>query len=362
MIYTHHYESPLGGITIAADGEGITGLAFDGQKFFSEDIPADVISFPTNPEASLDGPMPDQESAGRIREYFHQADAWLDTYFSGRDPGFTPPLHLKVTDFRKEVCDIMLTIPFGKTMTYGQIAGILAERRGLSKMSAQAVGGAVGHNPVSLMIPCHRVIGKDGSLTGYAGGLDTKFSLLTLEKSEALEGINSRLYHSEKCDKILWHVERSVFMREALKEAEKAFDEGEVPVGAVVVKDGNIIGRGHNMTEGKNDPTAHAEMLAIRQAADSLGGWRLSGCDLYVTVEPCTMCAGAIVWSRIRKVYIGTADPKAGACGSLYNVLQDSRLNHEAEIQTGLMREESSRLMKDFFRKLRRKKPGGTNL
>ena len=128
MIYTHHYESPLGGITIAADGEGITGLAFDGQKFFSEDIPADAISFPTNPEASLDGPMPDQESAGRIREYFHQADAWLDTYFSGRDPGFTPPLHLKVTDFRKEVCDIMLTIPFGKTMTYGQIAGILARR------------------------------------------------------------------------------------------------------------------------------------------------------------------------------------------------------------------------------------------
>jgi len=143
------------------------------------------------------------------------------------------------------------------------------------------------------------------------------------------------------------------YMEEAYKEAETAAAEGEVPIGAVIVRDGEIIARAHNMTEHAIDPTAHAEILAIRRAAAFLGGWRLMGCSMFVTAEPCSMCAGAIVWSRIEKLYIGTMDPKAGACGSLFNIPQDGRLNHHVEIETGLMGEECSALMKDFFRKLR---------
>lgn len=145
-------------------------------------------------------------------------------------------------------------------------------------------------------------------------------------------------------------------MQEALKEAEKALSIGEVPVGAVIVKDGNIIGRGHNMTETAKDPTAHAEMLAIREAAEKLGGWRLSGCRMYVTAEPCSMCAGAIVLARIGKAYIGTPDPKTGACGSLMNILQDDRLNHYVEIETGIMQQQCEKIMKSFFQQLRNKK------
>ena len=143
-------------------------------------------------------------------------------------------------------------------------------------------------------------------------------------------------------------------MKEALKEAEKAAAIGEVPIGAVVVKDGIIIGRGHNKTETAKDPTAHAEMEAIRAASAALGGWRLLGCDMYVTAEPCSMCAGAIVWSRIENLYIGTMDPKAGACGSVFNIVQEDKLNHQVNVTTGILQEECSRLLKDFFRSLRR--------
>jgi tRNA(adenine34) deaminase len=146
------------------------------------------------------------------------------------------------------------------------------------------------------------------------------------------------------------------FMQEALKEAEKALSMGEVPVGAVIEKDGVIIGRGHNMTETAKDPTVHAEMAAIREAAKNLGGWRLLGCSMYVTTEPCSMCAGAIVLSRIEKVFIGTPDPKTGACGSLMNILQDERLNHYVQIETGIMQQQCEKIMKSFFQKLRRKK------
>ena len=145
-------------------------------------------------------------------------------------------------------------------------------------------------------------------------------------------------------------------MKEALAEAKKAAAAGEVPVGAVIVKDGEIIGRGHNETETAKDPTAHAEMIAIRQAAKNLGGWRLTGCTMYVTTEPCSMCAGAIVWYRISRLFIGTMDPKAGACGSVFNIPQESRLNHFVEIETGLMQEECSSLMKSFFKELRKRK------
>ena len=145
-------------------------------------------------------------------------------------------------------------------------------------------------------------------------------------------------------------------MKEALAEAKKAAAAGEVPVGAVIVKDGEIIGRGHNETETAKDPTAHAEMIAIRQAAKNLGGWRLTGCTMYVTTEPCSMCAGAIVWSRISRLFIGTMDPKSGACGSVFNIPQESRLNHFVEIETGLMQEECSSLMKSIFKELRKRK------
>ena len=140
-----------------------------------------------------------------------------------------------------------------------------------------------------------------------------------------------------------------------MAEAEISEKLGEVPIGAVIVKDGEIVGRGHNLTETTKDPTAHAEMIAIRDAAKHLGGWRLTGCEMYVTCEPCSMCAGAMVWSRIEKVHIGTMDPKAGAAGSVLNVLQEPKLNHRVEIETGMMQEECSEILKRFFKGLRQK-------
>lgn len=145
-------------------------------------------------------------------------------------------------------------------------------------------------------------------------------------------------------------------MMEALKEAQIAYDCGEVPIGAVVEKDGVIIGRGHNLTETLKDPTAHAEILALREAAAKLGGWRLLGCSMYVTAEPCAMCAGAIVWARIEKLCIGTMDAKGGACGSVFNIPQEPRLNHYVEIETGIMRQECQDILKRFFKELRKKK------
>jgi len=145
-------------------------------------------------------------------------------------------------------------------------------------------------------------------------------------------------------------------MKEALVEAERAFFIGEVPIGAVIEYSGSIIGRGHNCTESQKDPTAHAEIIAIRQAANALGGWRLVGANIYVTAEPCAMCAGAIVLARIENIYIGTMDPKTGACGSLMNIPQDSRLNHNANIHIGIFEEECSMLIKEFFRDLRKQK------
>ena len=142
----------------------------------------------------------------------------------------------------------------------------------------------------------------------------------------------------------------------ALKEAEKALSQDEVPVGAVVVYVDQIIGRGHNQTETLNDPTAHAEMIAISAAANTLGSWRLENCFLYVTLEPCAMCAGAIVLARLNHLVFGALDPKAGACGSLRNIVQDHRLNHHVEIQSGILEAESSDLLRVFFQKLREKK------
>lgn len=157
-----------------------------------------------------------------------------------------------------------------------------------------------------------------------------------------------------KCGNIIRYMEK--YMREALDQARKAMAMGEVPVGAVIEKDGIILGRGHNLTESSKDPTAHAEILAIREAASALGGWRLTGCTLYVTTEPCSMCAGAIVLSRIARVVIGTRDPKAGACGSVLDVLGEPRLNHHPEAVFGVMEEECRQVMQDFFISLRKRK------
>lgn len=142
-------------------------------------------------------------------------------------------------------------------------------------------------------------------------------------------------------------------MREALEEAKKAEAIGEVPIGAVIVRDGEIVGRGYNRRETDRDPTAHAEMIAIRKAAERLGGWRLIGCSLYVTLEPCPMCAGAILQSRIERVIYGASDPKGGCAGTLMNLLTDERFNHRAEVVSGVLAEESGAILTGFFRKLR---------
>ena len=146
------------------------------------------------------------------------------------------------------------------------------------------------------------------------------------------------------------------YMKEALELAKTAMFYGDVPIGAVIVRGGEIVGRGYNTTERDKDPTCHAEMNAIRDAAKRLGGWRLPGCSMYVTVEPCSMCAGAIVLARIEKLYIGAPDPKAGACVSLANITTDERLNHQVELYTGILEDDCSQIMKSFFRELRNKK------
>lgn len=155
-----HCDSPLGGITLAADGEALTGLWFDGQRHFAEGLPP-----------CAERPLP----------VFGETVRWLEDYFAGREPGFTPPLRPRGTPFRLVVWELLRTIPYGQTVSYGEIARRLAERPGFGRTSARAVGGAVGHNPISLIIPCHRVAGADGSLTGYAGGIERKFRLLRLE-------------------------------------------------------------------------------------------------------------------------------------------------------------------------------------
>jgi tRNA(adenine34) deaminase len=139
------------------------------------------------------------------------------------------------------------------------------------------------------------------------------------------------------------------WMESAIREAEHAARRKEVPIGAVIVHDGRVIGKGYNQIETLQDPTAHAEIIAITAAAGGLGSRRLEGCTLYVTLEPCAMCAGAIVLARIPRVVVGTMDPKAGACGTLYNIVQDERLNHRVDLVTGILEPRCSALLKEFF-------------
>jgi tRNA(adenine34) deaminase len=143
------------------------------------------------------------------------------------------------------------------------------------------------------------------------------------------------------------------FMQKALEEAQKAYDKDEVPVGAVIVRNGEIIAVGHNCRELSKDATAHAEMLAIREACEVLGGWRLLDCDMYVTLEPCSMCSGAILQARIERLYIGTMDPKGGAAGSILNLFEDYHFNHKTEVIKGILEDECSQILKDFFKRKR---------
>ena len=144
-----------------------------------------------------------------------------------------------------------------------------------------------------------------------------------------------------------------IYMREALRLAEQAFEEDEVPVGAVITRNGKIIGKGYNQRETLKDPTAHAEIIAITAAASAKGDWRLNDCELFVTLEPCTMCAGAIVLARFKRVIFAAHDPKAGAVESLYTILTDSRLNHRAEITSGVLAQQAGALLSEFFQKKR---------
>ena len=146
------------------------------------------------------------------------------------------------------------------------------------------------------------------------------------------------------------------YMLEALKEAKKAYLKREVPVGAVIVKNGVIISRGHNLKETKQNSIAHAEIVAINRACKKLKSWRLIDCEMYVTLEPCPMCAGAIIQSRIKKIYIGTMDEKTGACGSVLNLLEDYIFNHKVEIETQVLKNECEQMLKQFFKELRRLK------
>jgi tRNA(adenine34) deaminase len=148
------------------------------------------------------------------------------------------------------------------------------------------------------------------------------------------------------------------FMKEALKEAQKAYDENEVPIGAVAVFKNQIIGRGHNQTEQLQDPTAHAEIIAITAAANALSSWRLTDVEIYTTVEPCVMCAGALVLARVKKIIFGIRDEKFGGCGSVFNIVSEKKLNHQIEIEQGLLKEQAIGLMKKFFEKKRKDSSG----
>lgn len=146
------------------------------------------------------------------------------------------------------------------------------------------------------------------------------------------------------------------YMQEALKEAKKAYKKLEVPVGAIIVKNGEIIAKAHNLKETKNDTTKHAEILAIQRASKKLKSWRLLDCEMYITLEPCSMCAGAIINSRVKKIYIGTLDYKTGAAGSVLNLFEDYKFNHKVEVEKGILQEECENLLKSFFKELRQKK------
>lgn len=195
MIYIKFVDSPMGKIMMSSEDGALTGLWFDNGRYFAEDLKKKTVTDISEPDSQAETAKPETSSknAGEVifenastcpdadGKVFELTEKWLKLYFEGKDPGFLPPYRLTGSDFRKRVGEIMLEIPYGKTITYGDIAQKIAAERGLERMSAQAVGGAVGHNPISIIVPCHRVVGTNGSLTGYGGGMPKKVALLTLE-------------------------------------------------------------------------------------------------------------------------------------------------------------------------------------
>lgn len=194
MQYTTTYRSPVGGILLASDGTGLTGLWFEGEKFYADGLDPEYMEkrHPMEGEHSMEVEhsmgknhfVEENHSMEKDIPVFETVKKWLNIYFSGREPDFMPPVHMAGTPFRLSIWKLLRQIPYGETVTYGKLAEMAAKERGIARMSAQAVGGAVGHNPISVIIPCHRVVGSDGSLTGYAGGLDIKAKLLSLEGAD----------------------------------------------------------------------------------------------------------------------------------------------------------------------------------
>ncbi len=186
MLFRKSYPSPLGELTMVSDGKALTALSFQGEKYEAAVVEESQIGDRDNQAVVIGKTKTNEQEADALEKegakaVFDCTERWLDSYFSGHNPDFTPPICLKGTSFQEDVWEILKRIPYGKVISYGEIARQIAEKRGLKRMSAQAVGGAVGRNPIAIIIPCHRVVGSNGSLTGYAGGLDKKTELLKIE-------------------------------------------------------------------------------------------------------------------------------------------------------------------------------------
>ena len=284
-----------------------------------------------------------------------------------------------VPPFPRRVYELVRSIGPGRTITYGEVAERLGEPG-----AARAVGQALGENPFAPVVPCHRVLAAGGRSGGFsaAGGVSTKLRMLEIEKArigdapglfdEAASAVSEQgaptatdaaTAAEAPCatdapsggnGQAFGPIDESM-MRLALEQARCAQERGEVPVGAVVVRGGEVLGVGCNQPIGAHDPSAHAEIMAMRAASAALGNYRLVGCDLYVTLEPCAMCAGAIQHARIARVVYGARDPKTGACGSVVDLFAEPRLNHHARVRGGVMNEDCGALLSSFFAERRRR-------
>lgn len=272
-----------------------------------------------------------------------------------------------IPDFARRVYEHVRQVGPGYTVTYGEVAARLGEPG-----AARAVGRALGDNPYAPVIPCHRVLAAGGRSGGFsaAGGTTTKLRLLQIEQARI--GDEQGLFDdapndagSETIDAFDVGVASgasdaldatdAAMMRIALEQARKAQQAGEVPVGAVIVRHGEVIATGFNQPIGTHDPTAHAEIRALRAAGERLANYRLVDCTLYVTLEPCVKCAGAIQHARIGRLVCGARDPKTGACGSVVDLFAESRLNHHCKVVGGVMADECGALLSRFFAERRRR-------
>lgn len=325
------FDTAIGGCAIAWNDYGIARLQLP--EHSDEQTRARLLR--ELPEAALAAPTgPIEEAIRRIQallagEHDDLSDLSLDLR--------------EESAFHQRVYEFVRGIGPGRTMTYGEVAA------GIGKPgAARAVGQALGENPFAPLVPCHRVLAAGGRPGGFsaAGGVSTKLRMLEIEKAQ-FGGAPERFDAFGSIDESM--------MRRALEQARLAQQHGEVPVGAVVVRDGEVLGEGFNQPIRANDPSAHAEIVALRDAASRLGNYRLSGCDLYVTLEPCAMCAGAIQHARIGRVLYGAPDPKTGACGSVIDLFAEPRLNHHTRVRGGVMAHECSALLSSFFASRRRR-------